>query len=285
MVLPTCHNRPVRRLRALRTPEASMNRLLNFLRGLFHRTMDRVEDPEMMLEQARRDMNQALLSNKERAVQAMTQRNRLAGMLKEQQEKSVKLEGQAAMALKQGNRDLATQLMREKMNVDASIATLQQSYEQANATVDQVKIAVKRQEEEVRRKTAEALTLKTQYKSAQIQSSINKALDGLSFDDQFGATAFGAASERIKEKMSEAEARQEMYAGSIHGKLAGLQDAQMDMEAASELERLEERLGMKPAAVTEPAVQTQTVGGSASAEEATRALEELEARLKNNGPG
>lgn len=257
-----------------------MNRLLNFLRGLFHRTMDRVEDPEMMLEQARRDMNQALLGNKEKAVQAMTQRNRLAGMLKEQQDKSSKLESQAAMALKQGNRDLATQLMREKMTVDGSVATLQQSYEQANVTVDQVKIAIKRQEDEVRRKTAEALTLKTQYKQAQIQTSINKALEGLTFDDQFGGSSFGTASERIKEKMSEAEARQEMYTGSVAGKLAGLEDAQRDMEAEVELSKLEERLGMRPASTSVEAPAVQTVGSS---DEASRALEELENRLKSGG--
>lgn len=268
-----------------------MQRFFNWIKGLFNRAMDKVEDPEIMLDQARRDMSQTLLANKEKAIQAMTQRNRLAQMLDDERKKSQTYENQASMALKQGKRDLATQLMREKMTVDAGLGTLEQSYSQANETVDQVKVAIKRQEEEVRKKTAEALALKTQYKQSQIQVSINKALDGLTFENQFGS--FGAAQERIREKQSEAQARQEMYGQSIAGKMAGIEDAQRDMEAESELEKLEERLGMRPAStdatVATTATQTVGVGGAPAgaappaAGEAERALEELERRLKTDG--
>ena len=267
-----------------------MQRFFNWIKGLFNRAMDKVEDPEIMLDQARRDMQQSLLANKEKAIQAMTMRNRLANMLEDEKKKSQTYENQAAMALKQGNRELATKLMREKMTVDGGIAGLQQSYEQANATVDQVKVAMKRQEEEVRKKTAEALRLKTQYKQAQIQVSINKALEGLTFENQYGS--FGAAEEKINMKTSEAQARQEMYGQSIAGQVAGLEDASRDMEAESELERLEERLGMRPAQTAEaPAVQTVGAGGApppvgesaVSEGEADKALEELERRLKGDG--
>jgi len=216
-----------------------MKRLLNWFKGLFNRTMDRIEDPDIMLDQARRDMQGALVANRERAVQAITQKNRLQGMLEDARKKSAQLEAQASMALKQGNRELATQFMREKMNHDATVTTLQQSYEQAIATVDQVKVAIKRQEEEVRKKTAEALAMKAQWKQAQIQNSISKALDGLTFENQF--EGFGAAQERIREAQSEAAARQEMMGTSIQGKIMQMEDHARDLEAESELEKLEER--------------------------------------------
>jgi phage shock protein A len=172
-----------------------MGRFFNWIKALFNRTMDRVEDPDIMLDQAKRDMNAAFLANREKAVQALTQKNRLQNMLEDTKRKSVTLESQATMALKQGNRELATTFMREKMNNDAITVQLQTSFDQAAATVEQVKIAMKRQEEEVRSKTAEALALKAQWKQAQIQSSITKALDGLSFENQF--SGFGAAKYRI----------------------------------------------------------------------------------------
>ena len=130
-----------------------MNRLFNWIKALFNRGMDKLETPDIMLDQARRDMQGALIANREKAVQAITQKNRLQGMLDDAKKKSSELEAHAAMALKQGDRELATQFMREKMNNDASVTTLQQSYDSAAATVDQVKIAIKRQEEEVRKKT------------------------------------------------------------------------------------------------------------------------------------
>ncbi len=270
-----------------------MNRLFNWIRGLFNRTMDKLEDPDIMLDQAKRDMQGALVANREKAVQAITQKNRLQIMLDDSKKKSTTLEGQAAMALKQGDRDMATTFMREKMNVDATVTTLQGSYDQAAATVEQVKVAIKRQEEEVRKKTAEALAMKAQWKQAQIQNSIAKALEGLTFENQF--EGFGAAQERIREAQSEASARQEMMGTSLQGKVMGMEDKARDMEAESELTKLEGRLGLKVATTELDQPQTVAVGGAAPAvaptldaaqeatakSEAEKQLEELEKRLQN----
>jgi phage shock protein A len=264
-----------------------MKRFWNWLRGLFHRTMDKLEDPEVMLDQAKRDMQSTLVANREKAVQAITQKNKLQGMLEETRKRSNQLESQAAMALKQGNRDLATQFMREKMNTDAALGTLQQSYENAVATVEQVKVAIKRQEEEVRKKTAEALAMKAQWKQAQIQNSIAKALEGLTFENQI--EGFGAAAERIRDAQSEASARAEMMSGSIQGKITQMEDHARDMEAEEELKKLEERLGMASAEEEVEITQVQvglngaapTAEESATMSEAERQIEELEKRLKN----
>lgn len=268
-----------------------MKRFFNWLKALFNRTMDKVEDPEIMLDQARRDMSAALIANREKAVQAITQKNRLQGMLEEATKKSTTLEQNAVMALKQGNRDLAQQFMREKMTNDAVLTQLTESYNKAAAVVESVKVAIKRQEEEVRKKTAEALALKAQWKQAQIQNSISKALDGLTFENQF--ESFGAASERIKMMQSEADARQEMQSDSVQGKLMQMQDKAMDYEAEAELQKLEERLGMKAAPTTTETEQTVSVaasngqpGAAAPTEdqklqsEADKQLEELEKRLQ-----
>jgi phage shock protein A len=266
-----------------------MRRFINWVKALFNRTMDRVEDPDIMLDQARRDMQAALIANREKAVQAITQKNRLQSMLDEVKKKSAALESQAAMALKQGDRDTATIFMREKMNNDQTVTQLQSSYDQAAATVENVKVAIKRQEEEVRKKTAEALALKAQWKQAQIQSSISKALDGLTFENQF--EGFGAAQERIREMQSEASARQEMAGTSMSGRVMAMEDKAKDLEAESELDKLEERLGLRPA--TSPIVEeTQTVSVSAgpavpaadaaAQAEAEKQLEELEKRLKGS---
>jgi len=58
-----------------------MGRFFRWLKALFNRAKDKVEDPDMMLDQARRDMSEALVANREKAVQAITQKNRLQNML------------------------------------------------------------------------------------------------------------------------------------------------------------------------------------------------------------
>lgn len=251
---------------------AQMKRFFRWLKAIFHRGMDKLEDPELMLDQARRDMQTALIANREKAVQAITQKNRLQGMLDEAQRKSAQYENQAAIALKQGNRELARDFMRQKATTDATIQQLQGSLAQAQETVEAVKIAIKRQEEEVRRKTAEALTLKAQWKQAQIQNSITKALEGLTFENEYEGS-FGAARERIQEKQSEASARAEMYSGSIQGKMMSMEDQAMDFAAEEELKKLEERLGMAPS-------QQQAASTSTTTDSVEQQLEDLERRLQ-----
>lgn len=268
-----------------------MRRFWNWLKGLFNKTMDKIEDPEVMLDQARRDMQATLIANKEKAVQAITQKNRLEQMLADANKRSSELEKQATMSLKQGNRELATKLMREKITNDNVIAQLQGSYDQAIQTVEAVKTAIRRQDEEVRKKTAEALALKAQWKQAQIQSSISKALDGLTFENQF--EGFGAAQERIRMAQSEAAARQEMQSESIQGKVMALQDSAADAEAEEAVSALEQRLGLAAPAPAVEQTQSVSVGATngqpaldAAQEtqvqgEAEKQIEELEKRIQS----
>ncbi len=250
-------------------------RFWRWLSGLFHRTMDKLEDPDIMLDQARREMSEALVANRERAVQAITQKNRLQNELEAAQKRSAELEGKAVMALKQGNRDLARSFVREKANNDAVMVSLQGSYDSSVQAVDQVKLAIRRQEEEVRRKTAEALALKAQWKQAQIQNSISKALEGLTFENQY--ETFGAAQERIRDAQAEALARQEMFGTSVQGKIMEMEDKAIDYQAEEELQKLEARLGLnqpaKPATNVEEKTQKVSLGGDQKAEEATQTAE------------
>ena len=253
-----------------------LKRFFHWLKALFHRTMDTLEDPDIMLDQARRDMQEALVQNREKAVQAITQKNRLQQMLDESTKKSAQLESQASMALQQGNRDLARQFLREKANVDQTVTTLKTTLAQAVETVEAVKAAIKRQETEVRKKTAEALAMKAQWKQAQIQTSISKALEGLTFENEYEGS-FAAIRDRIQDKQAEAAARSEMMSGSLQGKLMNMEDQAMDYAAEAELKKLEEKLGLATPAEVGTSDQV-----TASVDGIEKELEKLEDRLNNN---
>lgn len=250
-----------------------MKRFFNWVRAIFNRGMDKLEDPDVMLDQARRDMRQAFITNREKAVQAIAQKNRLQTMLDERLKASRDLETKATMALQQGNRELARQFVREKAANDAGIESLQASVAQATETVESVKLALKRQEEDIRKKTAEALQLKAQWRQAEIQSSITKALDGLTFETEYEGS-FASAREKIQAKQAEASARTELNASSLQGKIMQMEDQAMDYEAESQLQELEKRLGMRDGGMAEPQVQ------AAPESDIEAELEKLEKRLE-----
>lgn len=252
----------------------ALARLWRYLVAWITGKVEQLEDPEVLLDQARREMQETLARNRERAIQAITQKNVLQAEV-EKLERTVRdLERKAELALQHGKRDLALQLVREKKAQEGALESMRASLQQAIETVESIKLAIRRQEEEVRVKTAQALAMKARWKQAQIQTAINKALEGITIENL--ESTWSAAEQRIQRAEAEAAARQEMAAQSLQGRLAALQDAQIDYEAEQELAKIEQRLGLRPAPAETAAASTVPVEES----DALRELEELERKLQ-----
>ena len=254
-----------------------LSRIMRYMKGLLGFKLDQLEDPEILLQQAQQEMREAQAKNRERAVQAITQKNNLQALVDQTQKMVDNLGAKAEFALKNGDRDLARQLLVEKGQYDNTLTSTKASLAQALETTEAVKQAMRREEERIRAKTAQALSMKAQWKQAQIENSMNKALEGMSADgtDQ----AFERAASKISNARSEGQARTELARESLSGRLAGLDDIQASNAADDELAQMEQRLGLtsKPAAATAPHTTT------TSASDIDRQLQELEARVGGGG--
>ena len=251
------------------------SRIMRYLKGLLGFNLDKLEDPEILLQQAQQEMREAQAKNRERAVQAITQKNNLQALVDQTQKMVNNLQAKAELALKNGDRDLARQLLIEKGQYDGTLESTKASLQQALETTEAVKTAMRHEEERIRAKTAQALSMKAQWKQAQIENSMNKALEGMSADgtDQ----AFERAAAKISNARSEGQARTELARESLSGKLAGLGDVQAANAADDELAQMEQRLGLapKPAGTTASVTPRTPVAGS----DIDRQLQELEARV------
>jgi len=259
-----------------------MKRFFTWLKALFGFAMDRVEDPMIMIDQAKRDMQAALIKNQERGVQALTQKNNLQAMVSNVQAQIKKNEAQAGVALKQRNafapgtpeyikfNQLALQFAGELQTNQAQLTTLQATLAQATAACDNVKKALENQQAQFRNKLAEAASLKAQYKSAQVQNAITKALDEFNVTDI--NQGFGAAAEKVQNMQSEAAARTELSSNSLAGRVMELESATHDMEAQTALSDLEQRLGLAQPVATTPTATVSVNTGAGSADDALNAL-------------
>ncbi len=255
-----------------------LSRIMRYMKGLLGFKLDQLEDPEILLQQAQQEMREAQAKNRERAVQAITQKNNLQALVDQTQKMVDNLGAKAEFALKNGDRDLARQLLVEKGQYDNTLTSTKASLAQALETTEAVKQAMRREEERIRAKTAQALSMKAQWKQAQIENSMNKALEGMSADgtDQ----AFERAASKISNARSEGQARTELARESLSGKLAGLDDIQASNAADDELTQMEQRLGLAP----KPSVSTAAPHTTAtSASDIDRQLQELEARVGGGG--
>jgi len=254
---------------------------MRYLKALFGAKLDDLEDPDILLQQAQEEMKEAQRQNRERAIQAITQKNNLQALVDQTQKTVDNLQAKAEIALKNGDRDLARQLLVEKGQYETTLASTTQSLESAKQSIDAIKTAIRREEERIRAKTAEALSLKAQWKQSQIEISINKALDGLTTGGNSDA-AFERAHSKIGNARSESMARSELARESLNGRLAGLEDMQSNTAADAELAKMEERLGLG----SKPATSSATTTRASSPDEIDRQLAELEARVGTGGsPG
>ncbi len=248
-------------------------RIWRYLKALILGKLDELENPEILLQQAQRELRENAAANRQRAVTAITQKNNLKAMLDEQEKRVATLEAQAEMAVKKGDRELAVRVIREKLTFAETMNQTRVSYDQAVQASEAIKVAIRRQEEQVRQRTAEALAKRAQWKQAQIQIEIDKALNGLTFEDE--SSAWERASEKIRTAQSEASARAELAQASIQAKIADLRDDTVDVEAEKALQELEARMGTGAPAVQE----TVQVGQPAAMSDVERELAELESKL------
>jgi phage shock protein A len=253
-------------------------RLLNLIKSWFGAGVSALEDPELLLQQAQEDMRALHAKNRERAVKAITQKNQLQQMVDETQKTVTSLESKAELALKRGDRDLALQLLKEKQSYEQTLQLTRGQLESAIETAEAVKQAIKREEEKIRQKTAEALALKAQWQNSKIQIEMNKALEGMQTIDDT-SNAFGRASAKIKQTNSEMLARTELSKGTVNSRIEQLNVAEGDLAAENELAALESKLGLTSTTVAPTATKTETDTSVMSE------LERLEARIGGNGSG
>jgi len=251
-----------------------LKRLWRYLVALFGVKLDQLEDPEILLSQAQKEMTEAHARNRERAVQAITQKNNLQQMVDDTQKRVDNLQAKAELALKRGERDLALQLLKEKQSYEQTLEMTRASLTQAQETVDAVKTAIKREEEAIRQKTAQALALKAQWKNSQIQNALNKALDNMGGIEDT-TQVFERAQSKIRSADSEQRARGELAQQRVSSRVASLDDAVGSEAAETELAQLEAKLGMGPATNTATTTPTVTTGDT----DIERQLAELEAKV------
>ncbi len=155
---------------------------------------------EVLLQQAQQQLREAQAKNRDRAVQAITQKNNLQALL-DQTQKTVDRLTRQAEASPEGEvveeRKVVEERLAERDNYQETLAQLEASLATATATTETVKLAMRREEERVRAMTAEALALRAEEKQAQIETAI--ARSRLAMTTNLATDLFVQAREKIKQ--------------------------------------------------------------------------------------
>lgn len=222
------------------------SRLWRVIRGWLLLGVEKAEDPEIILTEAKEAMERELARAKESAVTAIAQRNRLRQMMDDSKKRVNELAAQAKAAVRAGDDELARALLVEKANHDKTVESLDGQLASAEQSAAAVKESIRALEAQVREKAAERLRLIAGWKQAQIQEQLNKALSGVSLEGNM--QAFERASTKIQELQAKAEARLEVGQTDLNTRVQKLQTTVAGQQADDQLQALKQEMGLLPPA-------------------------------------
>jgi phage shock protein A len=219
-------------------------RISDVLAANLNELIDRVEDPERMVKQIIREMEDNIRLAEEGVIDAVASEKQLLKDLEHHRQQSAEWQQRAAEALRASKEDLARAALGRKKEHDQIVKTLEPSWEAARHTGEQLKTqlhALEAKLEEARRKRG---TLVARQRAVQAQQQLDQTMASM----RAGLDA-SANFTRMEDRLAEMEARTAARA-ELRGDRSRLErefrDLQVDKEVESELAELKEKLLQEP---------------------------------------
>jgi phage shock protein A len=182
--------------------------------------LDQAEDPEVMIKQIIRDMDEAIVELRREAVSAVAREKQLGKQIGAAEDLAKDLEGKARFALDQGDHELSRRVLGKKIRTLKSRDALVVDLDGARKLAEQLTTDLRRMEEQaqtarvkkdelLRRKRAADARLRTQ-EAAQRSAAAVSAASGRLTGAHAAVSAFDSFSDAIMAVEAEAEAAREL---------------------------------------------------------------------------
>lgn len=202
--------------------------------------LDRVEDPERMLKQVIREMEEAVNRTREAVVDAIASEKRLKMELDQQRTQAAEWLRRAEDALRQGNEALARSALTRKQEYENTVASLDTSWQAARTTSERLKSELKSLENKLEEAQRKRSTLVVRQRAAQARDQLGRT----ELDLRAGLNAH-AEFARLEDRVMDMEARTAAWS-EVRSESEQLdsefRELRIQTEVESELARLKERL-------------------------------------------
>jgi phage shock protein A len=224
-----------------------MKRISRFLTANINSLLDQAEDPEKMVKQLIRDMEESIAEVRREAVRAVARQKQLEKQIDTATSTSNDLEDKARLALSKNNEELARDAVRKKLQTMRTRQTLEKELGGARDLAarlksnlaeleDQVQVARRKRDELIRRKQAASAQLRTQEAARRSAESLRHAASSVASIAGNGETLDSYESD-VVELEAQAEAEREVLDSQIE-KALDLQKMAEDDAVEQELRRL-----------------------------------------------
>jgi phage shock protein A len=220
------------------------NRLKRLFRSIFGGIIDKAEDPELILQQLIRDMNDEVPRMRENVAQVMATERRLAREIEANSTKLTEIDRKIKAAIRTGHDDIATQLISEMQTAQKALDTSKQNYEQAKAASAKARDFLDTYMGQVRKKQADAMQLIAASKQAAMQERLAQTMAGFQLGDD--SQTFDDMREKIANRVAAAEAKAELASSSLDSRMQNIDRELANIEAQDTLLAYKRQMGLIP---------------------------------------
>ncbi|MGH9938710.1 MAG: PspA/IM30 family protein [Blastocatellia bacterium] len=222
------------------------NRLKRLFRSIFGGIIESAEDPELILQQLIRDMNDEVPKMRNNVALVMATEKRLEREIQANQTSLTEIDNKIKASIRTGHDDIAATLIGELQLKQRSLETSKQNYEQARVASAKAREFLDNYMAQVRRRQAEAMQLISASRQAQMQERMAQTMASFQLGDT--SQTFDDMREKISNRSATAEAKAELASTSLDARMQGIDRELANIEAQDMLLAYKQQMGLTPAA-------------------------------------
>ncbi|HEY9677624.1 MAG TPA: PspA/IM30 family protein [Drouetiella sp.] len=215
-------------------------RLGNLFRAMFNAVLGRMEDPQIMLEQTYQDLQSNLIQVRQAVAQAIATEKQLEQQLQKNKDQAETWQNRAAMAVQQGNDDLAKQALQRRQQYVQAATDLEEQLKSQRQSTLALRQRLTDLEAEVQKAYTKKQVLIARDKAAQATSKANEILSKTTGSN--ATSVFDKMETKVLEREARAQALSEISGDQLEKQFKNFEHkTDVDMELLA----LKQSMGMK----------------------------------------
>ncbi len=251
-------------------------RLTRVFRASTGAALDKIENPELVLQQTIRDMRDRVPELNNSVAQVMATERLLLKNHENLDKQVVDLDSKIKASVKMGRDDIATayigQLQQAQMDRERTGAQL----EHASLASKQALKARDNYVLNMKKRTAEAMQLISSAKQAKLQEQLAQTMETFNIGDD--ASTFNEMREKIDRRVAAAEAKLQLGTSSVDSQMQDIEREAMDIQLQDKLLEYKSQMGLLGAGSSTASGKQISAGSDVQDEEILEQVIETEAK-------
>ncbi len=228
-------------------------RITRVFRASTGAALDRIENPELVLQQTIRDMRDRVPELNNSVAQVMATERLLLKQRENLETQKVDIDSKIRAAVKLERDDIATAYIGQLQQVTQDLERTEIQAEHAQLASKQALKARDNYVLNMKKRTAEAMQLISAAKQAKLQEQLAQTMDTFNIGDD--SSTFDEMREKIDRRVAAAEAKLQLGSSSVDAKMQDIEREAMDIQLHDKLLEYKQSLGMLGAGTPEPSKQ------------------------------